>query len=133
MPGEWHETSTNARLSAVSSPHIFKQRQQIGVDLPRLALGAVAVARRIEDHGVVAVAALQFAAAEFHRVFGDPANRPLGEAGEGGVLPRPVDDVLRRVDVHDLRPRGRGGQRAAARVRKQIQNPAAAAQAPLAA
>ena len=44
MPGEWQVTSTNARFSAVSSPHSFKQRQQVFVDLPRLALGAVAVA-----------------------------------------------------------------------------------------
>ena len=90
---------------------------------PYLAVRAVSVAGRVEDHGVVAMGASQFAAGEFRRVLGDPADRRAGQPGTLGVAPGPLDHVSRRVDVRDLRP-GRGTrERAPARIGEQVQHP----------
>ena len=126
MPGEWHVTSTNvAALGRQFAAHL-QQRQQMLADLPRLALRAVAVTGRVEDHRVVSIAAFQLAAAELHRVFGIQRIGRSAKPDSAAFCRARSTDVVGRIDVHDLGPGRRRRQRAAARVRKQIQNSAVA-------
>ena len=78
------------------------------IQFPTFAGNAVAIGRGIEDDGVVTLAAFDFAADEFHRIIGDPADGRFGERGEFGVAAGPGGDVLGRVDVDDSRTGGRG-------------------------
>ena len=99
-----------------------QQPRQVLRQPPHLAPRAVAVAGRIEDHGVVAVAAFQLPLDELHRVLDDPADRGVGQAGKLGVAACPGHDVLGRVDVDHFGP-GRGRrQRAPAGVGEQVED-----------
>jgi len=55
-PGAWHESSHEARPARRSMPHSRRARRRgkSCIELPGLALRAVTVGRRVEDHGIVA-------------------------------------------------------------------------------
>ena len=59
---------------------------------------------------------------ELERVFGDPADGSVSEAGGFGVLPGAFDDTAGGVDVHNLGAGGRGGERAAACVGEEVED-----------
>ena len=72
------------------------------LDLVHLAAGAAPKARRVEDDGVVAPSAADFALHELVGVVHDPADRRGGEAVQLRVLARPLHHPLRGVEVADL-------------------------------
>ena len=57
-----------------------QQSRQVLGQPPYLAMRAVPVTGRIENHGIIAVAAADLALDEFHGVFGDPANGRTAKA-----------------------------------------------------
>ena len=78
----------------MSRAHIASRSRQVLREPPDLAVRSVAVAGRIEDYGVVAVAAADFPADEFHRISGNPA--------DGGAQ-SPDNSALRRDQATMLR------------------------------
>ena len=68
-----------------------QQSRQIAFEFPALPFRAVAIAGRIENHGVVAIPAGQFALDESPRIFDDPADRSVGQSRKFRVPLRPSD------------------------------------------
>ena len=110
------------RLPGEQAREQREEIREIGLDLEDLAFRPAAKARRVEDEQVVAVPAAQFAFEEFRHVVHDPADGLVLERIQRGVLARPLDHALRGIHVADLRARARGGERASAGVREEIQH-----------
>src|SRR5688572_9231130 len=96
-------------------------------DLPRFGLRTVAVGWRVENHRVVAFAALQFPLAELACVLGDPADWMIGEVRQFSVAAGALDNVPCRVNVYYFGTRRRGSQRAGACVGEQVEHAQGAA------
>ena len=99
-----------------------QQARQVLRQPPCLAMWAVAVTGRIENHRIITVAAADLTRHERHRVFGNPANRGGGQSGEFSVVPRPGHDISCRIDVRHRSPGRRCRERAAAGVSEQIED-----------
>ena len=67
---------------------------EVAFDLVDLALRAAPEGGRVEDDGVVAPSATDFASEELVGVLGDPADRGILESVQRGVFARPVDHAL---------------------------------------
>ena len=79
-PGVWQVSSTNRGPGAVNSAHKASNARQVLGQSPCLAMRAVTVTGRIENHRIIAVAAADLALHEFHGVFSDPANGRLAQS-----------------------------------------------------
>ena len=117
MAGQQEKESLRLRdLSAK-----FQQRHQLGFNTERLSFGAVAERGRVEDHGIVLVASPQFTLYKRDRIFRDPANRSLRQVGSCRVVPGPLNNVLRPVDVRYFGAGGGGGQGASPGIGEQVE------------
>ena len=98
------------------------ERLEVVGEAPRSPARPVAVGRRVQDDAVVDPTAPRLAGHEPRRVFDEPADRSIGETGEGSVPASPRDRGSRGVDVDD--PGSRSGEDEAreARVREEIEH-----------
>ncbi len=96
--------------SSSNDRHVREQPRQVALDLPRGGARSVAVGRRVEHDAGVSTAAPNLALGEGARVVDDPADGPVGEAGQGRVAPGPGDRRPGRVDMDDRRARPRPGR-----------------------
>jgi hypothetical protein len=92
-----------------------------GFDFPEFAVGAAAIGGRVEDDGVVADAAADFAAEELEGVVEDPADGGVVEIGEGLVVAAPGDGGLGGVYVGDGEASGGGGEGGDAGVAEEVE------------
>ena len=76
----------------------------------------------VQYQTLIAIAAFDFPLDETHRVFRDPADGSVLQAGKFGVAFRPSHDILGGIDVHDFRPGAGCRERCAPRVCEQIQD-----------
>ena len=123
-PGVWALRTTSAGSPPVRSAHRARRpsRRSSRRQPVRRAPAPVAVARRIEDDGVVPAFAALLARNESLDVVDDPADRPVGEAGQLRVATGPGDGRPRAVDVGHGRARGRSGQRHCPGVGEEIED-----------
>ena len=88
--------------------------------LPRLAAGAVAIAGRIENHRVVAADSGECLVSRTSWHHRQSSGWTIFQARKVPRYAAPGNDVPRRVNVGDFGPAGRGRERAAASIGKEI-------------
>ena len=103
--GRSHGPSAGRRRRPPRRPRPRRAAPAGRVELPAVAVRAVAVARRVEDDPVVAAAPARLAPGERQGVVDDPADRPVGQAGQLGVAARPGDGRTRPIDMRRPGPR----------------------------
>src|SRR6187431_2976911 len=91
-------------------------------DFPRLAFRTMPISGWVENHTMILVAALHFALAELHGVFGNPTNGCTGKTREFGVSSCPIDNAVRSIDMYDFGAGCRGSQRTAAGVGEEVEH-----------
>ena len=96
-------------------------RQRVG-ELPAGPVRAVPVGWRVEDDPVVAASPSTFTGGERQGVIDDPADGPVGEAGQLGVPPRPRDRGPSAVDVGHAGSRPHERERRRPRRGEQVQD-----------